>query len=59
MLCGKGDTPYIQKFFGGCMIIIIIVIIIMAVFISSSGGYEAKVDINGDQDEALIQQSSG
>ena len=41
------------------MIIIIIVIIIMAVFISSSGGYEAKVELNGDQDEALIQQSSG
>ena len=41
------------------MIIMIIVIIIMAVFISNSGGSEAKVELNGDQDEALIQQSSG
>ena len=40
------------------MIIMIIVIIIMAVFISSSGGSEAKVEFNSDQDEALIQQSS-
>ena len=41
------------------MIIIIIVSIIMLVFISYSGGSEAKVELNGDQDEALIQQSSG
>jgi len=41
------------------VIIMIIVIIIMAVFISNSGGSEAKVELNGDQDEALIQQSSG
>ena len=58
MMCGK-NTPYVQKFFRGCMIIMIIVIIIMAVFISNSGGSEAKVELNGDQDEALIQQSSG
>ena len=41
------------------MIIMIIIIIIMAVFIGISGGSEVKVDLNGDQDEALIQQSSG
>ena len=31
----------------------------MAVFTSNSGGSKAKVELNGDQDEALIQQSSG
>ena len=41
------------------MIIMIVIIIIMAVFIGISGGSEAKVELNGDQDEALIQQSSG
>jgi len=41
------------------MIIMVIVVIIMAVFISNSGGSEAKVELSGDQDEALIQQSSG
>ena len=39
--------------------IIMVIIVIMAVFISNSGGSEAKVELNGDQDEALIQQSSG
>ena len=41
------------------MVIMVIVVIIMAVFISNSGGSEAKVELSGDQDEALIQQSSG
>ena len=60
MMCGKGDTPYIQKFLGGCIIIMIIIIIILAVFINlSSGGSEAKVELSGSNDEALIQQSSG
>ena len=58
MMCGK-NTPYLHKFVGGCVIIMIIVIISMSVFISYSGGSEAKVELNGDQDEALIQQSSG
>ena len=59
MMCGKGDTPYIHKFLGVCMIIMSIIIIIMAVFINSSGGSEAKVELSGDHDEALIHQSSG
>ena len=58
MMCGK-DTPYIQKFFGGCIIIMIVIIIIMAAFIGISGGSEAKLELNGDQDEALFQQNSG
>ena len=59
MMCGKGGVPYTQKFLGGCIIIMIIIIIILAVFINFSGGSEAKVELSGDNDEALIQQSSG
>ena len=60
MMCGKGGVPYTQKFLGGCIIIMIIIIIILAVFINfSSGGSEAKVELSGSNDEALIQQSSG
>ena len=59
MMCGKGDVPYTQKFLGGCIIIMIIILIILAVFINYSGGSEAKVELSGNNDEALIQQSSG
>ena len=41
------------------MIIMVVIIIIMAAFIGISGGSEAKVELNGYPDEALIQQSSG
>ena len=53
MMCVK-NTPYVQKFFGGCMVLMVIVVIIMDVFISNSGGSESKVELSGDQDEALI-----
>ena len=58
MMCAK-DTPYIQKFFRGCIIIMIVVIIVMGTFIGISGSAEAKVEMSGDQDEAVIQQSLG
>ena len=41
------------------MIIMIIIIITMAVFIGISGGSEAKVELNGDQDKALISAEFG
>ena len=47
---------YIKKFFGGCIIIMIVVFIILGAFIGISGSAEAKVEMRGDQDEALIQQ---
>jgi hypothetical protein len=37
----------------------VVIIKITAAFIGISGGSEAKVELNGDQDEALSQQSSG
>ena len=37
----------------------IVVIIIMGAYIGISGSAEANVEMSGDQDEALIQQSSG
>ena len=42
MMCAK-DTPYIQKFFGGCIIIMIVVIIIVGAYIGISGSAEANV----------------
>ena len=41
------------------MITMISVIISMSIFIGYSGSSAAKVELNSDQDEALIQQSSG
>ena len=58
MMCGK-NTPYLQKFVVGFVIMMIGVIISMSLYIASSGGSEAKIEMNGDQDESIVQQSSG
>ena len=58
MMCGK-NTPYCHKFGVGCVIMLICVIISMSIYIGYSGGSEANVVLNGGQDEAIIQQSSG
>ena len=57
-MCAK-DMPYIQKVCGGWVIIMIVIIIIMGAYIGISAGSEANVEMSGDQDEAVIQQSSG
>ena len=58
MMCGK-NTPYLQKFVVGFVIMMIGVVISMSLYIASSGGSEAKIEMNGDQDESIVQQSSG
>ena len=58
-MCGKGVVPYTQKFLGGCSIIMIIIIIILAMFINFGGESDAKVEISGENGQALIEQSSG
>ena len=58
MMCGK-NTPYVQKFFGGCVIIMSIVIIIMAVFISNSGCSKAKVELNAHPNSAELKPHPG
>ena len=58
-MCGKGGAPYTQKFLGGCTIIMIIIIIILAMFFNFGGESDAKVEISGENGQALIEQSSG
>ena len=58
-MCGKGGVPYTQKFLGGCTIIMIIIIIILAMVINFGGESDAKVEISGENGQALIEQSSG
>ena len=58
-MCGKGRAPYTQKFLGGCTIIMIIIIIILAMVINFGGDSDAKVEISGENGQALIEQSSG
>ena len=58
-MCGKEETPYVQKWLCGCTVILVVIIIILSTVISIGGGSDAKVELNGDNDSALVEQSSG
>ena len=51
------DMTYIQKFCGGCLVIMVVVIIILSVYIGVSAGATASVEMSGDLDESVVQQS--
>ena len=57
-MCGK-STLYWHKWVAGFVIMMILVIISMSIYIGNSGGSEASIEMNGDQDKAIVQQSSG
>ena len=48
-----------RSLFGGCIIKMIVVIIIMGAYNDIRGSAEAMVEMSGDQEEAVIKQSSG
>ena len=50
---------YIQKFCSGCFVIMIAIIIILSVYIGVNAGALASVEMIGDNDESVVQQSSG
>ena len=58
-MCGKEEIPYVQKWLCGCTVILVIIIIILSAIISVGDGSDAKVEFNGDNDSALVEQSSG
>ena len=51
--------PYIQKFCCGCVVIMIVIIIMLSIYIGIGPGATVSVEMLGDQDEAVVQQSSG
>ena len=53
------DMPYIQKHCGSCVVIMAVVIIILSVYIGVGAGATASVEMSGDHDESVVQQSSG
>ena len=53
------DMTYIQKFCSGCFVIIVVIIIILSVYIGVNAGASASVEMTGDHDESVVQQSSG
>ena len=58
-MCGKEEIPYVQKWLCGCTVIMVIIIFILSAIINISGESGAQVELNGDNESALVEQSSG
>ena len=58
-MCGKGESQYSPKYCCGCIAIMVVVIVILAVFISVSGNSGASVEMTGENESAVIEESSG
>ena len=58
-MCGKGESQYSPKYFCGCIAIMVVVIVILAVYISVSGNSGASVEMTGENESAVIEESSG
>ena len=58
-MCTEGKFDYTQKWLCGCGAIMMIIIIILSVVISYSGGAGNSVEMTGNGDSALVEESSG
>ena len=58
MMCTK-NNPYLTKCVVGFVIMVICVIISISLYIAYKVGSEAKIEMNGDQNESIVQLSSG
>ena len=58
-MCGKGEVPYTQKYLCGCTVIMLVIIFILSMVINFGGESGAQVEIYGDNESTLVEQSSG
>ena len=57
-MCGKSDVPYTQKYLCGCTLIMVVIIFIISVYING-GKSGASVEMSGENESALVEESSG
>ena len=59
-MCGKGKVvPYTQKYLCGCTLIMLVIIFILSMIINFGGESGAQVEMSGENESALVEQSSG
>ena len=58
-MCGKSEVPYTQKYLCGCTLIMVVIIFILSVYINFGGKSGASVEMSGENESALVEESSG
>jgi hypothetical protein len=57
-MCSK-QSPYFTKWIVGFVMMMIGIIVIMSVYFSSGGDSEATIEMQGDDNKSVVQQSAG
>ena len=58
-MCGKGEVNYTQKYLCGCTVIMLVIIVILSMVINFGGKSGSSVEMSGENESALVEESSG
>ena len=58
-MCGEGKVSYTQKYLCGCTVIMLVIIVILSMVINFGGNSESSVEMSGENESALVEESSG
>ena len=58
MMCCKGEVNDTQKYLCGCTLIMLVIIVVLSMVINFGGESGAVVEISGENESALVEQSS-
>ena len=58
-MCGKGEVNYTQKYLCGCTVIMLVIIVILSMVINFGGKFGGSVEMSGENESALVEESSG
>ena len=59
IMCAEGKVTYAQKYLCGCSAIMVVIIVILSLVISFGGSSGNSVEMSGDNESALVEESSG
>ena len=58
-MCGKGEVNYTQKYLSGCIVIMLVIIVILAMLVNFGGKSGGSVEMTGENESALVEESLG
>ena len=58
-MCGKGEVNYTQKYLCGCIVIMLVIIVILAMVVNFGGKSGGSVEMSGENESALVEESLG
>ena len=58
-MCGEGKVNYTQNYLCGCSVIMLVIIVILSLVINFRGNSGSSVEMSGENESALVEESSG